>query len=88
MTLTAIGIAAGIIIGSLITLYFQNHGFDISGASELLNQFGISGRIYPKLTWLSVISGPLAVLVITFLAALYPALKVQRMHPVEAMRAA
>ena len=88
MTLTAIGIAAGIIIGSLITLYFQNHGFDISGASELLNQFGISGRIYPKLTWLSAISGPLAVLVITFLAALYPALKVQRMHPVEAMRAA
>jgi ABC-type lipoprotein release transport system permease subunit len=87
MTLTAIGIAAGIIIGSLITLYFQNHGFDISGASELLNQFGISGRIYPKLTWLSAISGPLAVLVITFLAALYPALKVQRMHPVEAMRA-
>jgi ABC-type lipoprotein release transport system permease subunit len=87
MTLTAIGIAAGIIIGSLITLYFQTHGFDISGASELLNQFGISGRIYPKLTWLSAISGPLAVLVITFLAALYPALKVQRMHPVEAMRA-
>ncbi len=70
MTLTAIGIAAGIIIGSLITLYFQNHGFDISGASELLNQFGISGRIYPKLTWLSAISGPLAVLVITFMAAL------------------
>jgi ABC-type lipoprotein release transport system permease subunit len=88
MTLTAIGIVAGILIGSLITLYFQRHGIDFSGASELLSQFGISGRMYPKLSLLSATSGPLAVLVITFLAALYPALKVQRMHPVEAMRAA
>jgi putative ABC transport system permease protein len=86
MTLTAIGIAAGIIVGSLITLYFQAHGIDFSGASELLSQFGITGRMYPKLSLLSATSGPLAVLVITFLAALYPALKVQRMHPVEAMR--
>lgn len=87
MTLTAIGIVAGIIIGSLITLYFQRHGIDLSGASELLSQFGISGRMYPKLSLLSATSGPLAVLVITFLTALYPALKVQRMRPVEAMRA-
>ncbi|MCP4631151.1 MAG: ABC transporter permease [bacterium] len=87
MTLAAIGIAAGIIIGSLITLYFQAHGIDFSGASELLSQFGITGRMYPKLSLLSATSGPLAVLAITFLAALYPALKVQRMHPLEAMRA-
>jgi putative ABC transport system permease protein len=88
MTLTAIGIVAGIISGSLITLYFQAYGIDFSGASELLSQFGITGRMYPKLSLLSATSGPLAVLFITFLAALYPALKVQRMRPVEAMRAA
>jgi len=87
MTLTAIGIVVGIITGSLITLYFQAYGIDFSGASELLSQFGITGRMYPKLSLLSATSGPLAVLLITFLAALYPALKVQRMHPVEAMRA-
>jgi len=88
MTLTAIGIVAGIIGGSLITLYFQAYGIDFSGASELLSQFGITGRMYPKLSLLSATSGPSAVLFITFLAALYPALKVQRMNPVEAMRAA
>jgi len=87
MIMTAMGIAAGIIVGSLITLYFQSHGIDFSGASELLSQFGITGRMYPKLSWLSATSGPLAVLVITFAAALYPALKVRRMQPVEAMRA-
>jgi putative ABC transport system permease protein len=87
MTMTFIGIGAGIVAGSLITLYFQVHGIDFSGASELLSQFGISGRMYPKLSWLSALSGPLAVLIITFLAALYPALKVRRLQPVEAMRA-
>jgi ABC-type lipoprotein release transport system permease subunit len=87
MTMTMIGILAGIIIGSAITLYFQSHGIDISGASELLSQFGISGRMYPKLSIISALSGPLAVLLITFIAALYPALKVQRMQPVDAMRA-
>lgn len=88
MTMTLIGIVAGIIVGSLITLYFQVHGIDFSGASEMLSQFGITGRMYPKLSWLSAVSGPLAVLMITFCAALYPALKVRRLQPVEAMRAA
>jgi ABC-type lipoprotein release transport system permease subunit len=87
MTMTMIGIFAGIIIGSAITVYFQSHGIDFSGASELLSQYGISGRMYPKLSIISATSGPLAVLVITFIAALYPALKVQRMQPVDAMRA-
>ena len=87
MTMTLIGIVSGILVGSLITLYFQAHGIDFSGASELLSQFGITGRMYPKLSWLSAISGPLAVLTITFFAALYPALKVRRLQPVEAMRA-
>ena len=58
MTMTAMGIGSGIIIGSLITLYFQSHGIDFSGASELLSQFGITGRMYPKLSWLSAVSGP------------------------------
>ena len=88
MTMATIGIAAGIIAGSLVTLYFQQHGFDISGASELLNQFGITGRIYPRLSWISATIGPAAVLLITFFAALYPALKVRKMNPVAAMRAA
>ena len=87
MAMTFVGVVVGILTGSLITVYFQSHGIDFSGASELLSQFGITGRMYPKLSLLSAVSGPLAVLVITFFTALYPALKVRRMHPVEAMRA-
>ena len=85
LSMTMIGIIAGIIAGSLITLFFQGHGIDISGASDLLSQFGISGRIYPRLSILSALIGPGAVFIITFLAALYPAFKVRSLNPVEAM---
>ena len=85
MTMTLVGIAAGIFLGSMLTLYFQAHGIDFASASELLRQFGISGRMYPKLSLLSAVTGPAAVFFITFLAALYPALKIRRLRPVEAM---
>jgi putative ABC transport system permease protein len=87
MTLTLIGIAIGILLGIGITYYFQLHGIDFASGSELLSQFGISGRMYPKLSLLSVSIGPFMVLFFTFLAALYPALKVRRLRPVEAMTA-
>ena len=87
MSMTLIGIITGICIGIGITYYFQIHGIDFSGGSELLSQFGITGRMYPKLSMLSVSIGPFMVLFFTLLAALYPALKVRRLRPVEAMTA-
>jgi ABC-type lipoprotein release transport system permease subunit len=87
MAMTLIGIIAGIILGIVVTYYFQVHGIDFSGGSELLSQFGITGRMYPKLSFLSVSIGPFMVLFFTFFAALYPALKVRRLRPVEAMTA-
>lgn len=85
MSMTMLGIIAGIIMGSMITFYFQVNGINIYGSSEILSQFGISGRIYPRLSMLSVFSGPLVVLLITFLAALYPALKIRGLRPAEAI---
>jgi putative ABC transport system permease protein len=87
MTMTLIGIVAGIVLGIAVTYYFQVHGIDFSGGSDLLSQFGITGRMYPKLSILSVSIGPFMVLFFTFFAALYPALKVRRLRPVEAMTA-
>jgi len=85
LSMTAMGIIAGIILGSLITLYFQAHGIDFAGSSELLSQFGISGRMYPRLSLLSAATGPTLVLIITSLAALYPALRIRKLRPVEAL---
>jgi putative ABC transport system permease protein len=87
MSMTAIGIIAGILLGIGVTYYFQIHGIDFAGGSELLSQFGITGRMYPKLSLLSISIGPFMVLFFTFVAALYPALKVRRLRPAEAMTA-
>lgn len=84
---TLMGIAAGTASGAAVTLFFQHHGIDLAGASEILRAYGISGRLYPKLSAASCTAGPAAVLIVTFLAALYPAVKVRGLRPVEAMNA-
>jgi len=83
--MTLIGIAAGIALGCAVTLYFELHGINIAGASEIMRQYGVSGSLYPKLSLLSASIGPGMVFIITFFAALYPALKIKRLRPVEAM---
>ncbi len=85
LTMTLIGIISGILLGCVITLFFQSHGIEITGASDILSQYGISGRIYPKLSLLSAVTGPATVLLITIIAAMYPAMKVRKLRPVEAM---
>ncbi len=87
ITMTLVGIVFGIILGILVTWYFQVHGLVISGTSDIMSQFGMPDRIFPRLSVSSVLIGPGAVLVITSLTALYPALKVRRIVPVEAMTA-
>lgn len=85
--MTILGILSGMIAGSLITYYFQIHGILIPGATEIMRQFGLPDRMYPQLSLLSLSIGPGVVLIITFMTALYPALKVRRLKPVEAMTA-
>lgn len=87
-TMTALGIGAGIGAGILTTLYFEQHGIRFSDASEILRHYGLPERMYPRLSILSVGIGSAVVLVITFLTALYPAFKVRRLKPVEAVAAA
>jgi putative ABC transport system permease protein len=85
VTMTLVGIIIGILLGCMVTWYFQVHGIVISGTAELMSQFGLPERMYPRLSLLSTVIGAGGVLVITLLTALYPALKVRRLRPVEAM---
>ncbi len=84
MTLTGMGF--GILLGIALTLFFQFHGIDLGGSSEMLRHYGISGKMYPELSFISVFSGPCVLFVITMITALYPAFKIRHLSAVSAMR--
>ena len=85
MAITLIGILSGMALGAAVTWYFQANGIDLSGQSDLLQQYGIPPLLHPRLSWLSALAGPTAVLAITFISALFPALRVRKLRPVEAL---
>jgi putative ABC transport system permease protein len=83
--LTLSGVFIGGCMGCMITIWFQSHGINLEGASEILKEYGMSGIVYPKLSILSALAGPFAVFLITLCAALYPAFKVKKLTPVDAI---
>jgi ABC-type lipoprotein release transport system permease subunit len=85
--MTLLGIVSGIVCGCLVTYYFQVHGFEIPGTQEIMAQWGLSTRLWPRITPISVLLGPALILVITLLTAIYPVLRIYRLQPVKALRA-
>jgi len=84
----AMGLAAGAAFGALFTLYFTVNGFSYPGMEEMAAEFNLPGEIFPRVNLLTLFLGPLMVFVFTLLSAVYPALRLHWLHPVEAMRAA
>lgn len=84
--LTLAGLVAGLLLGVSVTLFFQSHGIPLGESiRDMVQQYGIPERLYPKLTLLSLTIGPAIVLVITFITALFPALKVRSINPTQAL---
>jgi len=78
------GIAIGILLGLGMVAWFNKNGFyvgDMNLTGILLNE-----RIYAYLTLKDAVSLSATALIITLLAALYPAAMAARMEPVDAMR--
>jgi putative ABC transport system permease protein len=85
--LGAMGMALGVVLGGLLTLYLQQVGFTFPGMAEMSARFNLPERIYPPVTLPSLLWGPLSVFLGALLAALYPALRLFGLQPVAAMRA-
>ena len=81
-----IGLLLGAIAGALFTTWFTVNGFSYPGMEEMVAKFNLPGRVYPRATLVTMFAGPLVVFLCTLAAAIYPALRLRRLHPVEAMR--
>ncbi len=82
-----IGFVLGAIGGAILTSYFSVNGLSIPGMEEMAANFNLPPRVYFDATPLTMAIGPSVVFLFTLLAAAYPALRLYRLHPVEAMRA-
>ncbi len=83
-----LGLLIGLLLGTAVTGYVAHTGFSYPGMQEMADKFNLSAVMFPRVSVLSVMFGPLVVFLFCLLAAIYPALKLYRLQPVAAMRAA
>ena len=81
------GMLLGIVVGGLITIWFTYNGFSYPGMDQLAANFNLPSQFYPQASALTLLAGPAVVFTGSILSALYPALRLHWLHPVEAMRA-
>jgi len=85
--MTGLGLLLGITLGALITWYVSLVGFSYPGMAEMAVKFNLPERMYPAISIISLTLGPGIVALGSLLAAIYPASRLNRLLPVEAMRA-
>ena len=85
--MAALGFLIGVMLGALVSAYFASAGFAYPGMEEMAAKFNMPAVMYPALDPLSLLLGPSVVFVFCLFAAIYPALKLYGLRPVEAMRA-
>ncbi len=87
--LNLIGVAAGMGLGILLSVYFNHVGIDLSNFSDIMEMFAMPKVLYPYFTADSlyhVTSSVGVIFLVAVLASLYPAYKVSRLQPVEAIK--
>lgn len=85
--LTLLGLAVGVAVGTVVVFYFHIHGFSYPGMEEIAAYYNLPAVITMTLSPLSLTLGPAVILIVTCAAALYPALRIRMLKPVDAMRA-
>jgi putative ABC transport system permease protein len=81
-----VGIAAGILLGLVFNLLFQQVGLDFSKFSTVTTYAAlISGRVYPSLGLEKIVGRVLVMLIVSIAAAFYPAWEASHREPAEAL---
>lgn len=82
-----VGLAIGVLLGFALVSWLGVTGFAYPGMEEMAAQFNLPARFYPQPNLITLFSGPVVVLLFTVISAMYPALRLHWLRPVEAMRA-
>ncbi len=84
--LGSLGLLCGVFLGGLLTAWSASKGVSLPGMQEMAAQFNLSERIHPVVSPLTLLGAPMVVFLFTLVAALYPAIRLRWLQPVEAMR--
>lgn len=85
--LTLAGTPIGILLGWLVTGYFNKHGLDFSGRGrEMMSSFGFEVIIYPEFPLDKLVGVMLIVAGTAIISCIFPAVKALRLQPVEALK--
>lgn len=85
--LMTLGSIAGYAVGALIVGYLARTGVDQSSFFREYSSIpGVTGIIYPKLFWTSILAPGVILFIGSVLASLYPARQAARLDPVKALR--
>jgi len=85
--ITVIGIAAGLILGSVICTYFKYNPIDYSRFASEFALYGVYTTAYPaKLTALNVVITAVVIYASSILFSIIPARRASKLNPVDAVR--
>lgn len=85
--ISIIGVALGILLGYLVSFYFQLNPMDYSSYADELSVWGLSTTIFPtKTTSANVIGTSLLTFLLALIFSLFPARRAAKLNPIEAIR--
>jgi putative ABC transport system permease protein len=85
--MSGLGLAIGAVLGIAMTWYLSLVGFAYPGMEDMAERFNLPDRMYPSLSFTSIMLGPSVVFMFSLLASIYPAIRLLFLQPVAAMRA-
>ena len=87
--LALFGVVVGLALSAAVLVPLAAFGMPLpADASEVLSRYNLPDRMYPRFSNVAAVASAVVMLTGTQLAALIPALRIRRMRPVEALRAA
>ncbi len=87
--MAALGSAIGILLGSAVTLFLEGYGIPLGrNLGGLMAEFGLPSRLYPHLSPISALAGPLVLIAAVSIGGVVPYLRILRLEPIAAMGAA